>query len=310
MIRFEHVTKLYKTVIGVNDVSLDLAPGAYGLLGPNGSGKTTFINLIVGQLRPTMGVVRVFGEDPWQRDELLRRIGICPAVDILLPNVTALDWVQYLVRLHGFSAADAARRAERALETVGMQHAMRRPIGSYSLGMRQRCKVAQAIAHEPDLLILDEPFNGLDPVGRHELTSFFLRWIEAGKSFLLASHLLHEVEAVQPAFLLISGGRLLASGSSQEVRSMLADLPNEIHIRVDRPKELAARMCEVEAVDSIRIDTQLNEVVISTRRPLILSQHLPAIVRDGRFEVLEVRSGQESLQQLFTTLMRMHRGEL
>jgi ABC-2 type transport system ATP-binding protein len=310
MIRFEHVTKLYKTVIGVNDVSLDLAPGAYGLLGPNGSGKTTFINLIVGQLRPTMGVVRVFDQDPWRRDELLRRIGICPAVDILLPNVTALDWVQYLVRLHGFSAADSTRRAERALETVGMQHAMRRPIGSYSLGMRQRCKVAQAIAHEPDLLILDEPFNGLDPVGRHELTSFFLRWIQQGKSFLLASHLLHEVEAVQPAFLLISGGRLLASGSSQEVRSMLADLPNEIHVRVDRPKELASRMCEVEAVDSVRIDAHLKEVVISTRRPLILSQHLPAIVREGRFEVLEVRSGQESLQQLFTTLMRMHRGEL
>jgi ABC-2 type transport system ATP-binding protein len=309
MIRFQRVTKLYKTVIGVNDVSLDLAPGAYGLLGPNGSGKTTFINLIIGQLRPTMGSVRVFDQDPWQRSELLRRIGVCPAVDILLPNVTALDWVQYLVRMYGFAAADAARRAEAALETVGMQHAMRRPIGSYSLGMRQRCKIAQAIAHEPDLLILDEPFNGLDPVARHELTNLFLRWISEGKSFLLASHLLHEVEAVQPSILLISGGRFLASGSPQEVRSMLADLPNEIHVRVDRPKELAARLCEVESVDSIRIDIPLSEVVVSTRRPLVLSQHLPAIVSEGRFEILEVRSDKESLQQLFTALMRMHRGE-
>jgi ABC-2 type transport system ATP-binding protein len=310
MIRFEDVTKLYKTVIGVNDVSLDLAPGAYGLLGPNGSGKTTFINLLIGQLRPTIGSVLVFDQDPWQRGELLRRIGICPAIDILLPNVTGLDWVQYLVRMHGFTAADAARRAEAALETVGMQHAMRRPIGSYSLGMRQRCKIAQAIAHEPELLILDEPFNGLDPVGRHELTSLFLRWIGEGKSFLLASHLLHEVEAVRPSFLLISGGRLLASGSPQEVHSMLADLPNEIHVRVDRPKELAARLWEVESVDSIRVDTQLNEVVISTRRPLVLSQHLPAIVSEGRFHVVEVRSGKESLHQLFTTLMRLHRGEV
>ena len=219
MIRFEHVTKLYKTVIGVNDVSLDLASGAYGLLGPNGSGKTTFINLILGQLRPTIGSVRVFDQDPWQRGELLRRIGICPAVDILLPNVSALEWVQYLVRMYGFTAADAGRRAVAALETVGMQHAMRRPIGSYSLGMRQRCKVAQAIAHEPELLILDEPFNGLDPVGRHELTELFLRWIGERKSILLASHLLYEVEAVRASFLLISGGRLLASGSPQEVRS-------------------------------------------------------------------------------------------
>jgi ABC-2 type transport system ATP-binding protein len=310
MIRFEHVTKLYKTVIGVNDVSIELAPGAYGLLGPNGSGKTTFINLILGQLRPTIGSVRVFDQNPWQRNELLRRIGICPAIDILLPNVTALDWVQYLVRLHGFAAPEALRRAESALETVGMQHAMRRPIGTYSLGMRQRCKIAQAIAHDPDLLILDEPFNGLDPVGRHELTSLFLKWIAAGKSFLLASHLLHEVEAIQPAFLLISGGRFLASGSSQEVRSMLANLPNEVHVRVDRPQELAARLCEIDSVDSVRIDAHLKEVLISTRRPLVLCEKLPAIVCEGGFKVVEVRSGKESLQQLFTTLMRMHRGEV
>ena len=310
MIRFERVTKLYKTVIGVNDVSLDLVPGAYGLLGPNGSGKTTFINLIVGRLRPTIGSVRVFGQDPWRRSEVLRRVGICPAADVLLPNVTALDWVQYLVRMHGFAPADAARRAEAALETVGMRHAMRRPIGSYSLGMRQRCKIAQAVAHDPELLILDEPFNGVDPVGRHELTELFLRWIGEGKSLLLASHLLHEVEAVRPSFLLISGGRLLASGSPQEVRSMLADLPNEIHVRVDRPRELAPRLCEVESVDAVRIDAQRNEVVVSTRRPLALSRRLPAIVSEGRFEVLEVRSGKESLQQLFTTLMRLHRGEI
>lgn len=310
MIRFQRVTKLYKTVIGVNDVSLDMAPGAYGVLGPNGSGKTTFINLIIGQLRPTLGSVRVFDQDPWQRSELLRRIGVCPAVDVLLSNVTALDWVQYLVRMYGFTAADAARRAEAALEMVGMQHAMRRPMGSYSLGMRQRCKIAQAVAHEPELLILDEPFNGLDPVGRHELTELFLRWIGEGKSFLLASHLLHEVEAVQPAFLLISGGRFLASGSPQEVRALLANLPNEIVVRVDRPRELAARLCDVESVDSVRIDAQLNEVTVSTRRPLVLSQRLPAIVSEGCFRVREVRSDKESLQQLFTTLMRLHRGEV
>ncbi len=310
MIRFEGVTKLYKTVIGVNDISLDLAPGAYGLLGPNGSGKTTFINLILGQLRPTLGSVRVFGEDPWRRSDLLRRIGVCPAVDILLPNVTALDWVQYLVRMHGFCATEATRRAEAALDIVGIKHAMLRPIGSYSLGMRQRCKIAQAIAHEPELLILDEPFNGLDPVGRHELTELFLRWIGEGKSFLLASHLLHEVEAVRPSFLLISGGRLLASGSPQEVHSLLADLPGEVYIRVDRPQEFAARLCQIEAVEAVRIDMQLSEVVVSTRRPLVLSQCLPAIVNEGRFAVREVRSGQESLQQLFTTLMRMHRGEI
>ena len=310
MIRFENVTKLYKTVIGVNDVSLELAPGAYGLLGPNGSGKTTFINLIVGQLRPTIGTVRLFGENPWRRDHLLRRIGICPAVDVLISNVSALDWVQYLVQLHGFDRAEAARRAEAALELVGMAHAMRRPIGGYSLGMRQRSKLAQAIAHDPDLLILDEPFNGLDPVGRHELTQLFLQWISEGKSFLLASHLLHEVEAIRPSFLLISGGRLLASGTPEEVRSMLADLPNEIHVRVDRPKHLAPLICEVDAVESVRIDETHGEIIVSTRSPLALSQRLPEIISRGGFRVHEVRSGEESLQELFATLMRIHRGEI
>lgn len=310
MIRFSNVTKLYKTVIGVNDISLDLSPGAYGLLGPNGSGKTTFINLILGQLRPTLGEVLVFGEDPWRRGNLLRRIGLCPAVDVLLPNVNALEWVQYLVRLHGFTAADAARRAAEALEVVGMTHAMRRPIGSYSLGMRQRCKIAQAIAHDPELLILDEPFNGLDPVGRHELSDLFVAWIARGKSFLMASHLLHEVEAVRPSLLLISGGRLLASGTPEEVRSMLTDLPSEVHLRVDRPRELAAILCGIDGVETVRVHPNGDEISVLTRRLATLSQRLPEIASGGRFRIDEVRSGRESLQGLFVDLMRRHRGEI
>ncbi|MHC4180214.1 MAG: ATP-binding cassette domain-containing protein, partial [Planctomycetota bacterium] len=156
MIELQHVTKLYGSVIGVNDVTLPLPPGAYGLLGPNGSGKSTLLNLITGQLRPTLGRVRTLDCRPWNNTKLLRRIGVCPEQDLLYTNVTGLDWVTYLLKLHGFGRAEAGRRAREALELVGLGDAMRGPIGAYSRGMRQRAKLAQVFAHDPELLILDE----------------------------------------------------------------------------------------------------------------------------------------------------------
>ena len=228
MIELRNVTKLYGSVIGVNDLTFAIGPGAYGLIGPNGSGKTTFINLLTGQLRPTLGRVQVLDVDPWKRRDVLRRIGLCPATDVLYPNVSAREWVAYLVRLHGFSRRAARVRAEEALEQTGMAAAMHRPLGSYSLGMRQRAKIAQAIAHDPDLLILDEPYNGLDPVGRYDMTRLLRGWADRGKSVLFASHVLHEIEAITPSFLLIYGGRLLASGSAGEIETLLADAPQQV----------------------------------------------------------------------------------
>lgn len=308
MIHFDHVTKLYKSVIGVNDISLSLKPGAYGLLGPNGSGKTTLINLILGQLRPTIGTVKTFDENPRSNDTFLRRIGVCPAVDVLYPNVTALDWVTYLVELHGIPRTEAKAMASKALELVRMTHAMKRPMGGYSLGMRQRSKLAQALAHEPDLLILDEPFNGLDPVGRHEMTELLRRWVEGGKSLLLASHILHEVEAIRPSLLLICGGRLLASGSAEEVHTMLAELPNEVHIRCDNPAAIAQLAMHEGAVDAIRFNGS-HTVVFATENPLKLFNLLPRWFSELSTTVHEVRSSDDSLQELFTSLMTIHRGE-
>ena len=172
------------------------SPGAYGLVGPNGSGKTTLINLLTGQLKPTLGGLKVFGQDPWKDRRLLRRIGLCPATDVLYPNVSAKQWVSYLVSLHGFDAAESERLAVESLEIVGMESRMNRPMGEYSLGMRQRAKIAQSIAHQPDLIILDEPYNGLDPVGRQQMTRVLKDWVSRGKSLLFASHVLHEIEAI------------------------------------------------------------------------------------------------------------------
>ena len=307
MIELQGVTKLYGTVIGVNDMTLSLAPGAHGLLGPNGAGKTTFLNLITGQLKPTLGRARVFGLNPRNNRSLLQRLGVCPGDEALYSNVSGFEWVRYQLELHGFRRAEANSRSRAGLTKVGMAEAMDRNIGTYSRGMRQRTKLAQAIAHEPDLLILDEPFNGLDPVGRHLVTELLRDWIRQGRSLMLASHILHEVEAISSSFLLISGGRLLASGTAAEVNNLLADVPNEITIRCDRPGEMARRLVAEDMVHAVEL-SGADTLVVSTQSPLALYETLPGWTQNGGFQIHELRSADDSLQTLFDSLMKVHRG--
>lgn len=314
MIELNQVTKLYGTVIGVNDISMKLEPGTYGLLGPNGSGKTTLINLILGQLKPTLGNVRLFGKNPWSRDSLLRDIGLCPASEVAFPRVTGYQWVKYMIQMHGFSSQTAGQMAKKSLTQVRLDHAMHRPMQNYSLGMRQRAKLAQAIAHEPHLLILDEPFNGLDPVGRMEMIQFLRNWGAEGRSLILASHILHEVEAVHPSFLLISGGRLLASGSPEQVSSILANTPNTIRIRCSQARLLASHLMEHPSIEEISIHPpdrgEDGEVLhIATRSAAQVYDALPSLLVENGIEIYEMQSADESLGHLFATLMKIHRGE-
>ncbi len=306
MIELIHTTKLYGSVIGVNDIVLKMAPGAYGLLGPNGSGKTTFLNLITGQLKPTLGDVRVFGERPWGNQDLFRRIGVCPAQEVLYANVSGFEWVEYGLKLHGFSNADAARMANIAMDRVGMADAMHRYMGGYSKGMRQRTKLAQAIAHHPELLILDEPFNGLDPIGRHDITVLLREWMQ-DRSLILASHILYEVEAICPSFLLILSGRLLASGSADEMQLLMAGIPCDISIRCDQPPRLAQMLIDQGAVESVRMDG--DKVKVSTRDLERFSRGLPVWAREHGLTITEMRTPEDTLQSLFNSLIRLHRGE-
>ncbi len=308
MIELRNVTKLYGKVIGVNDFSLTLEPGAYGLLGPNGSGKSTLLNLITGQLRPTLGTVRVMGQSPRNNAQLFRQLGYCPGGEGMYSDVSGFDWVRYLQQLQGMTARQADIAATSALELVGMRSAMHRPISSYSRGMRQRTKLAQAIAHDPAFLILDEPFNGLDPIGRHELTTVLLDWISLKKSLLFASHLLHEIESITQSFLLICGGRLLASGTAEEVHAMMVGLPNEIAFRCDDPQKLASRLIHERVADSLKIVGET--LTVATQQPGRLYESLPGWLAELGVKVFEMRSADESLQALFNSLMKMHRGEL
>ena len=308
MIEIKNATKLYNTVIGVNDISLHLEPGTYGLLGPNGAGKTTLINLILGQLKPTIGSVRLFGKNPWRRSGLLRRVGLCPAIEVSYPNVTGLDWVTYLVRLHGFGLEESVKLAKEALETVKLTYAMDRPMSQYSLGMRQRAKIAQAIAHSPDLLILDEPFNGLDPVGRFEMTEFLKNWAKNGKSLILASHILYEMEAMNPAFLLISGGRLLASGSPDEAREILSNSPQTLKIKTSHPQKLIQLLLDSCSIESTTFEND-DRVEITTRSSQTIYQELSRIQTQHDISISEIQATDDSLKSLFSTVMKIHRGE-
>lgn len=308
MILLNQVTKLYGTVIGVNDITLSLPCGAYGLLGPNGSGKSTLLNLITGQIRPTLGAIQTLQHGPWNNLEVRRQIGYCPEHEMRCENVSAFRWVSHLLRLHGFSRGAARRRAKQALEQVGLADAMNRRIGGYSRGMRQRVKLAQAFAHEPTLLILDEPFNGLDPIGRHQMTELLREWIQSGRGLLLASHVLHEVEAITQSFLLICGGRLLASGSAAEVHGLLADVPTEVHIRTSDARALARRLLQTDVVESLRVSDDGRDLVVATTTTAEMYRRLPEWLSQTDVEIHELRSNDDSLQALFDSLLRIHRG--
>jgi ABC-2 type transport system ATP-binding protein len=313
MLSLTHVTKVFGSVMGVNDVTVELGSGAHGLLGPNGAGKTTLLGLITGQLRPTMGQVLVFGERPFANPRVLRRIGFCPAADLLERRATPREWVRYLVRLSGFGREAAAERADRELDRVGLGEAMDRPLATLSKGLRQRAKLAGAMAHDPDLLVLDEPFDGLDPVARHDLVGLVRQWAVSAdvgarpRTLIVASHLLHEVEALHAGLAVILGGRLVASGTADEIRDMVDAMPSEIRIRCDAPRRLAEAVCGTVGAESVRFEGD-DLLVVGTRQPRVLAERIAHAAVEDRLAIEEVMAGDRSLEGIFGRLVRLHRG--
>jgi ABC-2 type transport system ATP-binding protein len=309
LLKLEHASLLYGTVIGVNDLQLELPPGAYALVGPNGAGKSTLIGLLTGALRPTLGKVRVFGQDPNRSAQVLQRIGLCPTSDLLVQGVSAKQWIQLQLALSGWPSSEAKTRSLEVLEMVGLQESLHRPIHTYSLGMRQRCKLAQAIAHRPELLILDEPFNGLDPVGRFQIAEMLLEWARSGKSLLYASHVLHEVERITDSFMLIFGGRLLASGTAGELRRLLADLPQVIVVDSPDRDALALRLSNQPWLRSMLRDSHPKRLVLTVERPLELFRSLAQWSASGEILVERVSGSEGDISALFRILVSRHRGE-
>jgi len=297
-----HLSKWYGQVSGLNDVSVAIPPGVTGLLGPNGAGKSTFMKLITGQLAPSAGSVRVLGEPIWGNPALYARIGFCPDQDAFYDRMTGLQWLDALVRLNG-CAPDAARAAAmRALEAVELLDSADKRIGAYSKGMRQRVKLAQAIVHDPELLILDEPLNGMDPIMRRKTIRMIRDWARAGKSVLVSSHILHEIESMTSNILLIHNGRILAEGNVHQIRDLIDEHPHTVFVRAEDPRALGRHLLADDDVLSLRFEA--GAVIVETARPDAFYTRLTRMAASGEAGVIEeVTSPDDNLQAVFKYLV-------
>lgn len=248
MLEARGVSKMFGQVRALNDVDLDLAEGVTGLLGPNGSGKSTLMKLFAGQLLPETGHVRLMGSDPFRDPKSLRGLGLCPEQDKFYEDLTGFEFVEALTRLHGFSARDARAKASAALERVGMLSDGAKRLEQMSRGMRQRVKIAQAIAHDPQVVLLDEPLNGADPVARADLIALVRDLGEERRCVVVSSHVLHEVEAMTHQVVFIRFGRLRATGDVFHLRRALEDRPYRVRVVVDRPREVAGQLMRLPHV--------------------------------------------------------------
>jgi ABC-2 type transport system ATP-binding protein len=262
---FQDVSKFYGEILGVNRVNLSIPRGVTSLVGPNGSGKTTLMNLMTGLVRPTRGRIQVLGLDPSEPEKLFKILGYSTQFDSLPKGLTGFQFVSSYLRLGGSDSQTADELARRAIERVNLTEAAARNITGYSKGMRQRIRLAQALCHNPRVLVLDEPLNGLDPLARAEMIALFRAAAAEGCYVILSSHILHEVDALSDQVILLSNGYVVAEGAIHSVRDEIREHPAQILIRCDRPRELASKMMESEHTIEVRIHNDERGLLIKTR---------------------------------------------
>jgi ABC-2 type transport system ATP-binding protein len=296
------VSKWYGNVIGLNRVSLAIPPGVTGLLGPNGAGKSTLLQLATGQLRPSQGSVRVLGHPVWGNRALNRFIGLCPEQDAFYEWMTGLDFVETCARLSGM-AGRARSAAERAVEVVGMTANMNRPIQGYSKGMRQRIKLAQAIVHDPIVLFLDEPLTGTDPVARRDLIEVIVSFGKEGRTVLVSSHVLHEVQAMTPRIVLLHRGRLVAEGDVRQLRDLIDKYPHRIVLVCDNYRAVAAKMVSFPDVIGVKIQDVDQSLIVETHSPDAFYARVPQLALEEGWKIQEVYSDDDSLEAVFKYLV-------
>jgi ABC-2 type transport system ATP-binding protein len=305
LVAADHVLKWYGQVIGLNDVSVSVPPGITGLLGPNGAGKSTFMKLITGQLRPSKGEIKVLGEPIWRNPHLYFQIGFCPEQDSFYERMTGLEWVRALVRLNGLGEKEADEAARKAIAAVDLVEAQDKKIGAYSKGMRQRVKMAQALVHEPQLLILDEPLAGMDPIGRRKTIRLIREWGRAGKSIIVSSHILHEIESMTSNILLINNGRILAEGDVHQIRDLIDEHPHTVYVRAADPRRIAREFINVQTDDLRSLKFEEGAVIVETGKPDAFYARLTEMAASGEFGAIEeVTSPDDNLQAVFQYLVK------
>ncbi len=298
-----NVSKFYGEVLGVNRVTVEIEPGLTGLVGPNGSGKSTLMHLLSGLLRPTRGTISILGVRPDEPETLFRLLGYCTQYDSFPNGSTGYGFLNHTLALHGYDRAGADRRAWEMLERVGLTEAAKRRIAGYSKGMRQRIKLAQAICHDPQVLILDEPLNGLDPMGRAEMIDLSKEFAGTGRHVIVSSHILHEVDLISDGVIMIHGGSVVAEGSIRAVRGEITTQPLQVLIRCDRPQAVAAKAFELDHVVEARIVDDATGVLLRTTNATAFFPALGGIILSTGVEVETVAPADENVQSVYDYLI-------
>ncbi len=297
----ENVSKWFGALVAVSDVSFDVGPGVTALLGPNGAGKSTMFRMLCGLARPSKGTVRVLGRDPRTDTGVSRLIGLAPQQEGVFEPLTAREFVALSAKLHGLP--DPWGAAGAALERVHLDPSDTRRLPTYSKGMRQRAKVAQAIVHDPPVLVLDEPLTGLDPRQRMDMVALFRGLGSEGRCVIVSSHVLHEVERLGSRVLVMSQGRLAAAGDFRELRALMDDRPMRVRVRTDRPRELAGSLLAAGTVVGVRLDGA-DVLELDTADARALSHALAPVAREQHARLFEVQPLDADLEGVFRYLVQ------
>jgi len=305
---FDDVSRFYGEVLGINHVNLTIPPGVTSLVGPNGSGKTTLMNLMTGLIQPTRGSVRVLGIPAGRPEEIFRRVGYCTQFDAFPKGMTGYEFLYGFLLVHGWARADAERGAVAALERVSLTETAHRKVAGYSKGMRQRIKLAQAMAHNPEVLILDEPLNGLDPMARAETIALFEQWGAEGRYVIVSSHILHEVDRISDQVILLSHGYVVAEGEISGVRSEVKDQPMQVLVRCPKPGLLASRLFQQDHVVEASIQEDGRSVMIRTLDADSLYLLLNRVVVEDGIELDGVSPADADVNSVYQYLIRPQGG--
>jgi len=304
-IMFERVTRRFGPVLALNDVSVTIGPGITGLVGPNGAGKTTLLSLAVGLSRFSSGAVRLEGRDPFLVPAARARLGYCPDRERCWEQMTGREFVVTLGRWAGLSADQAASRTAALLERLELGDAADRPIAQYSKGMRQKVKVAQALLHEPGVIVLDEPLNGVDPLSRHQILRMVEERAAAGTSVLISSHVLHELDGLVDQVVLLQRGRLLAAGSVESIRSLLDEHPHSVRLTGPGCRRLASLLVTERDIVSVTVpEGSDDELLVRTREPGEFYSRLPRLVVAAKAQVTSLQATDNDLESVFNYLVK------
>jgi ABC-2 type transport system ATP-binding protein len=303
VINAENLSKWYGNVLGISEISLEITPGIKGLLGPNGAGKSTFLKILSGQLKPNIGTIKIFGEPIFSNHRLFSRIGFCPEHECYYRGNTGWQQVLFRAKLNGFGAKEAAEKTEKAIQRVGLLDSKDKLIREYSLGMRQRLKLACAIVHEPEIILLDEPQRGIDPLWRVKIVQLIKEYEKAGKTIIVASHILPEIETMTNDIIMIHQGKIFAQGDIHYIRDLMDSHPHMISVKCSQGRSLAAMMVEKDYITNIRFYPDNSRITFNTNQRDQFFDFLNRLIVEHDLEIEEITSPDDNLQAVFDYLV-------